>query len=78
MSATVAIDGKTENCCMLADLLTKAAFVSGTDRGFAVVDGFEGCSCMAAGSDNRLYCSQNWTLTLSSVSPDFTLNKTNS
>lgn len=78
MSATVAIDGKTENCCMLADLLTKAAFVSGTDRGFAVVDGFEGCSCMAAGSDNRLYCSQNWTMTLSSVSPDFTLNKTNS
>ena len=31
---------------------------------------------MAAGSDNGLYCSKNWKLTLSSLSPDFTLSKT--
>ena len=77
MSATVVIDGKTEDCCMLADILTKAAFVSGTERGFAIIEGLEGSSCMAAGSDYRLYCSQDWKLTLSSVSPDFKLDQTN-
>jgi len=76
MSSTVVIDGKTNDCCMLADILTKAAFVSGTERGFAVIDRLAGISCMAAGSDNGLYCSKNWKLTLSSLSPDFTLSKT--
>ena len=31
---------------MLADILTKAAFVSGTERGFAVIDRLAGISCM--------------------------------
>lgn len=73
MSSTVVVDGKVPDCCMLADILTKAAFVSGTRQGFDVVDGLAGVSCMAAGSDFRLYRSGSWSLELSNLSPDFTL-----
>ena len=73
MSSTIVIDGKESDCCILADILTKAAFVFGAKRGFAVLDGLAGVSCMAAGSDFRLYRSGNWDLKLSALSPDFTL-----
>ena len=75
MSSTVVIGGKESDCCMLADILTKAAFVSGVKRGFAVLDGLAGVSCMAAGSGFRLYRSGSWDLKLSSLSPDFSLGQ---
>jgi thiamine biosynthesis lipoprotein len=57
---------------MLADILTKAVFVAGIEKGFQIIDQIPGAACLAVGADYRLYESENWRAQLYDVDGDFT------
>lgn len=73
MSDTIVIDSSVPDCNMLADILTKATFVLGVDKGFQVIDSLSGVSCLAVCTNSKLYKSSNWKLTLNDLSSDFTM-----
>lgn len=73
MSDTVVIDSSIPDCNMLADILTKATFVSGVDKGLKEIDSIPGVSCIAVTTDNKIYKSSGWKLQLEDLSPDFSL-----
>jgi len=72
MSDTVVIDSSVPDCNMLADILTKVTFVCGVEKGFRIIDGIPGVSCMAATTEYKIYKSLNWRLQFDEISPDFT------
>jgi thiamine biosynthesis lipoprotein len=73
MSDTILIDSSIPDCNMLADLLTKATFVSGVDKGLKIIDSIPGVSCLAVTTDNKIYKSAGWKLQLEDLSSDFTI-----
>jgi thiamine biosynthesis lipoprotein ApbE len=58
---------------MLADILTKVTFVSGIDKGFKIIDGIPGVSCLAVTKDNKVYKSSGWKFEVDEFSPEFTV-----
>jgi thiamine biosynthesis lipoprotein len=72
MSDTIIIDGDIPDSNMLADILTKVVFVSGIEKGFKVIDGIPGVSCIAVTSDYKIYKSAGWKSELSDLDPEFT------
>lgn len=75
MSDTIVISGDNPNGNMLADILTKVTFVSGTQKGLSIIDSLEGVECLAITTDNKIYKSSGWTLLVEDVSTDFTIMK---
>jgi thiamine biosynthesis lipoprotein len=73
MSDTILIDSSIPDCNMLADILTKVTFVSGIDKGFKVIDGIPGVSCLAVTTDNKIYKSSAWKFAVDEFSPEFTV-----
>lgn len=74
MSDTIVIDSRVPDCNMLADILTKVTFVSGVDKGFKIIDGMPGVTCIAVTTDFKIYKSSGWKLALRDISPDFTVD----
>ncbi|MDR1131046.1 MAG: FAD:protein FMN transferase [Oscillospiraceae bacterium] len=72
MSVTVIVDEDVPDCNMLADILTKAVFIAGVEKGFQMIDQIPGAACLAAGTDFRIYVSGNWRARLDRISGDFT------
>jgi thiamine biosynthesis lipoprotein len=73
MSDTIIISKDTPNCNMLADILTKVTFVSGTHKGFQIIDGLSGVECLAITTDNKIYKSSGWKDGVENISPDFSV-----
>ncbi|WFR55533.1 FAD:protein FMN transferase [Anaerocolumna sp. AGMB13025] len=71
MSDTIIISKDTPNCNMLADILTKVTFVSGTRKGFQIIDSLPGVECLAITTDNKIYKSSGWKDEVENISPDF-------
>ncbi|MDF2803902.1 MAG: thiamine biosynthesis protein ApbE [Anaerocolumna sp.] len=71
MSDTIVISGDNPNGNMLADILTKVTFVSGTEKGLSIIDSLEGVECLAITTSNKIYKSSGWTLGVEDVSSDF-------
>jgi len=71
MSDTIVIDSSIPDCNMIADILTKATFILGVDKGFRIIDGMPGVACLAVTTDYKIYKSSNWKLPLDNVSSDF-------
>lgn len=72
MSDTIIVDNSIPDCNMLADILTKTVFVSGIDEGLKIIDSIGGVSCMAVGTDYKIYKSLNWKTKLDKVDSEFT------
>lgn len=73
MSDTIVISGDNPNGNMLADILTKVTFVSGTEKGLRIIDSLEGAECLAITTDNKVYKSSGWSLGVEDISSDFTM-----
>lgn len=73
MSDTIVISGDNPHGNMLADILTKVTFVSGTDKGLKIIDGLDGVECLAITTDNKIYQSTGWSLGVEKVDSDFTV-----
>lgn len=75
MSDTIIVDNDIPDCNMLADILTKTVFVSGIDEGFKIIDSIGGVSCMAVGTDYKIYQSSDWKTQLNKLDTQFTMVK---
>lgn len=73
MSDTIVVDSNIPDCNMLADILTKTVFVSGIDKGLEIIDSVPGVSCMAVGTDYKIYKSSSWKIELKKIDSEFTI-----
>lgn len=71
MSDTIVIDSNIPDCNMLADILTKVTFVLGVEKGFKIIDGIPGVSCLAVTTDQKIFKSSGWKLKVEDISPEF-------
>lgn len=74
MSVTIVVDSSIADCNMLADILTKATFILGVEKGFEIIDSMSGVACLAVTDDYKIYKSSNWQLSLDDISKDFVVN----
>ncbi len=74
ISVTVVVDSSVSDCNMLADILTKATFILGVEKGFEIIDSMPGVACLAVTDDYEIYKSLNWQLAFDDVSKDFVVN----
>lgn len=73
MSDTIVVDSDILDCNMLADIITKMVFVSGIDKGLEIIDSVLGVSCMAVGTDYKIYKSSCWKIQLNKIDSEFTI-----
>ncbi len=74
MSDTIVVDSSIPDCNMIADILTKATFILGVDKGFKIINSMPGAACLAVTTDYKIYKSLNWELPLNNISSDFEVN----